>query len=1591
MKNYSVVILIFLLVNSVFAQSENDWRAEFKGKIQEEKQQGDMFFFRVGAKWGAFNATLQKVVAKPTFDFVYADHAGSLDTLFFVILKNKVGLYSNSGAVILKPGFTQLGFYNNHPMDYSPPTCFRANDKNYTLDTEGNSQKIQNFQTLKFTNDYATERAFSCLLEVKNDFLIVNNRSNEDILGYALYTINGDDSLDVNGNTVYSGASQLSYSGVYSFKEKKWKLEPIYQSVKKYGNYFLATRFSIDTLTSTFLVFDHAFNLVNQYSSYDKLSRDLNQIKLFIDPSVSEVAPWEVFFILQDFFTFKSDNKKGLYSLYRNEIIETANYDEIFYLVGKLSESRVMLKDGKLIPKIQHDNFTTQLAPCMFFATYIVNDLNNYSHKFFFQVDNRFFELNLKAENGMLQSCSFNPLAQPLIEKNIFSFQQEYLLIQSFVERGPEPTAPYMIVDAFGEVMDSVGGYDAMGNPLYAYPPPEPPVEASGIYHVKNKKFVLNRLYSNVSINENGFVGINQKLYLPTQYSFFNKSGVEQFSNKSAEELFTNKELIQKATVQSSAVAKENLYIGYLHLNILGNFFVIEQNGKQGVFDPEKMNWLIPCTFDKVIYSDRLYGYLVYDNDQIGIYSLTGKLIVPCKAKKITLIGLASALLVDDQWVTIIPYNNIQNVKLDVSALFVDMEWNILDFPDQSESHFRAEVNGSSLLINDWTFNQYYEEYDDFGNPIEVDPLNTFRSNSAVYINKGKQKLQMDYLTQIEKLGDLYLCKRIHGDPVLTDANLKIINASVKSYKKWGDWLYIFDPSQILGYGYQDFADSDIPMYAYHEPKVIQLFYKGNEIVWDKQYELIHAFSPDMVLGMKQNTEGEYAKPDYFLLRSDGKNWTAQPFLTKYEVLWFDQFKDGYKAVNTNLYTEEAEISYLKANNKKIDTIGVWNGKANIAGYTSYDSYPSFFTVGNNDILTLINEQGKNMISFSAKEGEFITINSKRYIIHTAEGYLLLNENGERLTNEYYEQLKGELFSIPQWQSMQSQCYLAEKGGKKYVLDYNGMVLKEFSSGKNESNFSFLPDFYIQYFYDGSSYYDVQQINGLPDFSKSNRWDSIIYFYNNAGANASIYLTLLTKSDKTEIRDNENNVIAALATRAYIEAEPFSNGLYFIYKPLQGTYDVFDVNDKKITSLNLRKSQLLSKSIGSDHAINFYFTFKESGKYGISRLSYDFKDFSSTVLIEPRYDTLIDRNGLLVGKQNNSYAVFKTAKNYERLPYIFTGFESFGNSPLQLFKKDKKAELWYYQSDYDTIYKWELESAINLKVESINNWGEESFKIYDQNKTGYWIPVTGFKVPCMYRELTVNSPAKGYYTTESGIYKMTDHSKIIDEGIRSSRLLNSQFLVQTASNKYILYSYQQTSPQTIVSEYEIIDAFVNQPYIIVRQNRKFSLMQTQTSKTVLPFEYDQLYYIPTDDSIYYAFKKNDKVGVFDKNFNSYIKPVYDSIANYSWQGIAGFMVWSNGKVGLIDRNGKSIIAPLYEDFTYYELEGISFFRVDAKHPSKKGELIYGICDKNGKLVHAPQFDDIEIRGDNNVLYNARKGQKWYIVKLDNPAMLVFDH
>lgn len=175
-------------------------------------------------------------------------------------------------------------------------------------------------------------------------------------------------------------------------------------------------------------------------------------------------------------------------------------------------------------------------------------------------------------------------------------------------------------------------------------------------------------------------------------------------------------------------------------------------------------------------------------------------------------------------------------------------------------------------------------------------------------------------------------------------------------------------------------------------------------------------------------------------------------------------------------------------------------------------------------------------------------------------------------------------------------------------------------------------------------------------------------------------------------------------------------------------------------------------------------------------------------------------------------------------------------------------------------------------------------------------------------------------------------------------------------------------------EYESISLLINgkEGFFLVKKNGKYGVCD-QFGKLILPTKYDYIsntgmnqYYYHEDN----RFGENDKVGLFDENFNVLIPAEYDDI-EYVWDEyyvqvdstsryfpVLYYQVSREGRVGLIDTSGRIVVPVEYEGaYPIFPQSDCAFEQTYFSTYRNDKNGIYSVT--KGDIL-PPEYDNIDI-------------------------------
>lgn len=1578
MKNILLSLLFFSFTSTLFCQENLDWRKSYKGKIEIEKTSNDFIFFRVSSKWGVYNTRLSKIVLKPSADFVYADQTSILNEVFFLVKKGKIGICNSNGQLILKPMHRKLGIFSGYDR-YSDVQFIQIDEKIYPLNSLDSINTAIGKGTVK-AQPYLNR--YNCHLEIRNDndLLLINNTASESE-EMPIYTFLGDDSIDVNGNLVYAQSQQYTYSGIYSIKEQVWKSDSTLQSIHATDNLFVGTIFSNNQ--SEYFVLDKSFNTLKQYDNYEKLSQDLAIVKLLIGTGVDAIDEIQNDYLFYDWFYYRQNGKAGLFSLLNLKPILPATHEELFFMSGEFYLHPIALVNKKFKINFLTGKVSSQFPACdSIFAFGFSNYTDNsYSGGRFLQLNDKTYLVKQETDTLIFTETKINKSNHNLAWQDEFRYKDDLVFVNSFVEAGPEPTQPIMSIDEFGNVYDSILGYDANGNGIYAYPPRIPSVNKSGLYNTMSKKWVLNREFTSINQGENGYVGVlkSEESHVPTRFSFVDNNLQLVFDKITLDDIRNNKNYLSKITGSENVQYLSSVRI--MDYSVLFNkeYSIVQVNGKEGLFNAETMNWHIQPKYDKIYFSNNLNVYLVCNDKKIGLINQYGEVIVPPIANKIYALPNYDVFVVDDSLVTNTVTDDNSKIRISLSALVDDAPKEAFEFPGRGAIHFQAETNNNSLFVSDWMFESEFMEVDEFGEIInrEPDPLTMTKSYSFRYSFDDKNIQDLSNYTQLELAGDKFLAMGKDGLKSLYNLHGVRLNEGISETKVDGDFIYVIDKNKPFQFGEANNYEYDFVYYPYTEQNVLNLYSDEKLISWTPGHELLCAFSENLLLTFRINENLGYTMPEYYFLIKNNGEWEESRIYSSSEIITVQKFNDTYQIFNYNLVGDSVNLVLVTANNTKLDTIANFSTYKMNGNYSVFDQYGEMAVLPAQNEFILYNSKGKTLFSLDKNEGSIGRYAHDRFVIRTKDGLKISNAKGELLNTNSYDLITAPWFFPPNSADIKSLMFLAVKGNKRELLDHNAKVIKSFGEGTEFVSFASDYENRKSTFFDGKYYYLVDSKSGVPNFSNDKKWDTILHF-NMTNLDYSIKsFSFLSNNEECHIYNINGKSIVSLPTKSKIDLTKFYQDYYFIYNPGTNSYNVFDAKTEKLITINHKKEYSLSSA--SDKNFEEYYAFKEGKKYGISKLTIDhLSNFSSTIITEAIYDTLIKTPGLIVAKSGTNYSLFNSNKQYEKMNEVYTDLTIVEN--FLIMKKNNQTVLMHFEIYPDSLFIMETDLKVSPKIQVSKYSGGVACILHYNNKVGCWIPGTGFYLPIENRKIELDFPDAGFYTTDENVYRIQDKSKVFDETVKNVKRVKSYIVAENREGKFFIYNYN--SPELLIRkiDYSFIDYEETDPVFIAKNNSKYGLIKWQELSPITAFDYDLIYSIYTGDTVYYAYKKSGKTGLLGTGYKPLTAPIYDSISSFNYSVPANLVVWKDKSKGLLSPNGKVLLQPIYYEFTYYENgDDKPSFYITELFNKEKEEFSYGIADAKGKVLFTPQFRNCDYVNSDDRLCNVRKGNTWYYI------------
>lgn len=144
------------------------------------------------------------------------------------------------------------------------------------------------------------------------------------------------------------------------------------------------------------------------------------------------------------------------------------------------------------------------------------------------------------------------------------------------------------------------------------------------------------------------------------------------------------------------------------------------------------------------------------------------------------------------------------------------------------------------------------------------------------------------------------------------------------------------------------------------------------------------------------------------------------------------------------------------------------------------------------------------------------------------------------------------------------------------------------------------------------------------------------------------------------------------------------------------------------------------------------------------------------------------------------------------------------------------------------------------------------------------------------------------------------------------------------------FSLSDSTGKNVTLDYENVEYFANNTYL-VRQNKKYGLVDSKTGKELVKPKYDKIHVV---DDRTFSVVLDGKLGFVDTTGKEFAKPQYDYNGDpYFEQYLSGdkdlIRVQKNGKFGLIDHSGKEVIRPQFDLINNFS-EGLAAVLMNGK-------------------------------------------------------------
>lgn len=1314
-------------------------------KIFSLNELNDLISFRSGKMWGLYDSNEGKIVIPAKFDFIIPGDANK----HYVILNEKVGWYDSNGEELLTGGYFRLGEVYNY-QDY-----FIRNDS--LIGNYGETDLSNSFSSKKAEfKFYSMDRKNVFAVEVKKNLLVISN-SYEDSEGSPLLTVDGGDSVDIEGFSVYGFRETEQKSGIIDISTGEWVVKPEYFAILSIGENFLVkrnVRLGESEVYSELKLMDKGYKIIKDFGYHHQIVWNDENIKLLLPyKEVSGIQLQSTDLVGDSVFGFYHQDKFGIFNTGLLEVIKLPINEFEFISESQDLECNVIKK--KLNCKCKFGEFETDEKNLDSIGIYELRE-GDYTYGYYLRKNDKYYNYEYGKSPKLVDHESLPSLQ---LAASV-SVSGNYLIVNEFLPMGPEPTDPIMVMDEFGEIRDSIAGYDLNGNPIVCYPAAMPSVSSSGVYHLLQRKWIVERKFSKIFSTSTGFSCITERDNdYHVYYSAFDRSGNPIFLDISDSMVFASDNLLKKFIGFSDPFNVELLPVDYRN-NIYFWWQPVKLfiNGKWGIFEVKSHKWLIVPEYDQI---SMLYNqtFLVSKNKKLGIISTDGKIIIEPNYNKLESSVNRNIILDDKKVMNGFEYPNSINLSADIYDVNVNKIYN--SYLPGLLYYFNAYISENKLFINEHNnnleeyviqiYDEYYGSYDSLdadGNPV-IGYNGENSTNTRVYDFPSSKWIKFDSVHRIVPANNNYIIQYQNGNLKYADKNLNTVS-----------------PSSGIAYSASSLGISEL--------NVQQLIYNSNISIDTLRLTKLNA----AIFGLNS---GDYSIEkityDRYLFSNSGKhvliNGSGKIIVDKADeisVSSFEYLNYGEELLNPVFLEVKKENRHFIYNTDGVIVSEVFPVSGSIQRLSKINSAMDKYWFNNGRTLRLANYNGKDII-LSPVEWDSV-------------GFCIESVNEKNEKKSFYNCYKGNTSS------------LMDENGKLY-LKLNGNE-KVWNAGIRNVVFIESPNGKTKLFEPEKGKYHQFEFSASPKILHTFTIDSL---------NAEINIVSMKKGNGIEIylirKQNGNLSVEKEAVLDYDNIEFATFDKLFIAKRKNDHFllngndkysSVFDESMKNIFSYGMLQEYVVGFNDGNLSVVDVFDSMRVT-EFKVANLDSVFPNYSEEVMyssakpalylyrngksgiydmvtetfLQPDFTTfriffyniwIVDERLYDVQKEN--FITDKTIKEFISVDYYnyilkmtdgSTMLYSYESQDVKSYPFNVEKQVWndYYSAslngkyglikfdssqwilkpEYDTIYSWankytETPFPMVAKKSGVTQYMANDFKVQIQGKFDYIEPFTNW-------------------------------------------------------------------------------------------------------------------------------------------------------------------------------------------------------------------------------------------------------------------------